>query len=174
MSSTPLPGPHRQADYRDRRRRKVCSFCADKTVQIDYKEVNRLRRYLSERAKIELSTVMETEINLPFITADASGPKHLQMRLTRAKLEQLCADLIERSVAPCKRALEDAKLSTSNIDEVVLVGRQGESEIRAEEVANLAGTINYEVTTSLLPRVVRVYRQGGVVALDQPPQTPNL
>ncbi len=76
----------------------------------------------AEKAKIELSTVMETEINLPFITADASGPKHLQMRLTRAKLEQITGDLIERSIAPCKRALEDAKLSTSDIDEVVLVG----------------------------------------------------
>src|SRR5512136_1944180 len=76
----------------------------------------------AEKAKIELSTVMETEINLPFITADAAGPKHLQMRLTRAKLEQLTADLIERSIAPCRRAFEDAKLSTSNIDEVVLVG----------------------------------------------------
>jgi len=76
----------------------------------------------AEKAKIELSTVMETEINLPFITADAAGPKHLQMRLTRAKLEQITSDLIERSIAPCKRALEDAKLSTSDIDEVVLVG----------------------------------------------------
>jgi molecular chaperone DnaK len=87
----------------------------------DRQALQRLKE-AAEKAKIELSTVMETEINLPFITADASGPKHLQMRLTRAKLEQLCADLIERSVAPCKRALEDAKLSTSNIDEVVLVG----------------------------------------------------
>src|SRR5512136_2932381 len=76
----------------------------------------------AEKAKIELSTVMETEINLPFITADASGPKHLQMRLTRAKLEQITTDLIERSITPCKRALEDAKLNTSDIDEVVLVG----------------------------------------------------
>ena len=76
----------------------------------------------AEKAKIELSTVMETEINLPFITADAAGPKHLQMRLTRAKLEQITSDLIERSIAPCKRALEDAKLSTSDINEVVLVG----------------------------------------------------
>jgi len=76
----------------------------------------------AEKAKIELSTVMETEINLPFITADAAGPKHLQMKVTRAKLEQITGDLIERSIAPCKRALEDAKLSTSDIDEVVLVG----------------------------------------------------
>ncbi len=87
----------------------------------DRQALQRLKE-AGEKAKIELSTVMETELNLPFITADASGPKHLQMRLTRAKLEQLTADLIERSIAPCKRALEDAKLSTSNIDEAVLVG----------------------------------------------------
>jgi len=76
----------------------------------------------AEKAKIELSSVLETEINLPFITADASGPKHLQMKLTRAKLEQLTEDLIERSVAPCHRALEDAKLKPEDIDEVILVG----------------------------------------------------
>ena len=76
----------------------------------------------AEKAKIELSTVMETELNLPFITADASGPKHLQMALTRAKLEQLTGDLIERSVGPCRQALEDAKLTVEEIDEVVLVG----------------------------------------------------
>jgi molecular chaperone DnaK len=76
----------------------------------------------AEKAKIELSTVMETEINLPFITADASGPKHLQMKLTRAKLEQLTTDLVERSIGPCRRALEDAKLTAADIDEVILVG----------------------------------------------------
>lgn len=75
-----------------------------------------------EKAKIELSSVMETEINLPFITADTSGPKHLQMKLTRAKLEQITEDLVERSVGPCLRALEDAKLKTEEIDEVILVG----------------------------------------------------
>ena len=75
-----------------------------------------------EKAKVELSTVMETEINLPFITADASGPKHLQMKLTRAKLEQLTEDLIERTIEPCKRALADAKLRPSDIHEVILVG----------------------------------------------------
>jgi molecular chaperone DnaK len=75
-----------------------------------------------EKAKIELSTVLETEINLPFITADASGPKHLQVKLTRAKLEQLTDDLIERTIEPCKLALADAKLKPSDIDEVVLVG----------------------------------------------------
>jgi molecular chaperone DnaK len=75
-----------------------------------------------EKAKVELSTVMETEINLPFVTADASGPKHLQMKLTRAKLEQLTEDLIERTIEPCKLALKDAGLKPSDIDEVILVG----------------------------------------------------
>lgn len=76
----------------------------------------------AEKAKIELSTTMQSEINLPFITADASGPKHLQMTLSRAKLEQLVGDLIEKSMGPCKQALDDAKLSKAEIDEVLLVG----------------------------------------------------
>jgi molecular chaperone DnaK len=76
----------------------------------------------AEKAKIELSTVMETEINLPFITADATGPKHLQMTLTRAKLEQLTEDFIERSLGPCGQALEDAGLKPGDVDEVILVG----------------------------------------------------
>jgi len=75
-----------------------------------------------EKAKVELSTVMETEINLPFVTADASGPKHLQMKLTRAKLEQLTEDLIERTIEPCRLALKDAGLKPSDIDEIILVG----------------------------------------------------
>ena len=87
----------------------------------DRQALQRLKE-AAEKSKIELSTVMETEINLPFITADASGPKHLQMRLTRAKLEQITADLIERSITPCKRAFEDAKLAIGDINEVVLVG----------------------------------------------------
>jgi len=78
----------------------------------------------AEKAKIELSSAVETDINLPFITADASGPKHLNLRLTRSKLEQLVEDLVQRSIGPCKRALEDAKVSAKEIDEVVLVGGQ--------------------------------------------------
>jgi molecular chaperone DnaK len=78
----------------------------------------------AERAKIELSTAAETEINLPFVTADASGPKHLLMKLSRAKFEQLVGDLIEGTTGPCKNALADANLSASNIDEVLLVGGQ--------------------------------------------------
>jgi molecular chaperone DnaK len=76
----------------------------------------------AEKAKCELSTMQEAQVNLPFITADANGPKHLQMSVTRAKFESLCADLFERLKAPCQQALKDAKLSTDKIDEVVLVG----------------------------------------------------
>src|SRR5205823_6862528 len=75
-----------------------------------------------EKAKMELSTVMETDINLPFITADAAGPKHLQMKLSRAKFEQLVEDLLQKTVGPSKQALADAGLDPSKIDEVVLVG----------------------------------------------------
>ncbi len=78
----------------------------------------------AERAKIELSTAQETEINLPFITADASGPKHLVRKLTRAKLESLVDDLLQKSVGPCKQAMKDAGIDASKIDEVVLVGGQ--------------------------------------------------
>ena len=76
----------------------------------------------AEKAKMELSTTMETEINLPFVTADASGPKHLLMKLSRSKLEQLMEDLIERTKQPCNQALEDAGLKAGDIDEVILVG----------------------------------------------------
>src|ERR671921_438139 len=76
----------------------------------------------AEKAKMELSTVMETDINLPFVTADASGPKHLAMKLTRARFEQLVEDLLQRTMAPVKQALADAGLQPSQIDEVVLVG----------------------------------------------------
>ncbi len=78
----------------------------------------------AEKAKIELSTTMETEINLPFITADSSGPKHLLMKMTRAKLEQLVEDIVQRSVAPVKQAIADANLKASDIDEIILVGGQ--------------------------------------------------
>src|SRR5512136_1131232 len=92
----------------------------------DRQALQRLKE-AAEKAKIELSTVMQSEINLPFITADASGPKHLTMTLTRAKLEQLTGDLIDRTIEPCQRALDDAKFSTDKIDEVVLVGGQTRS-----------------------------------------------
>ncbi len=76
----------------------------------------------AEKAKMELSSVLETEINLPFITADASGPRHLAMKLTRARFEQMCEDIFQRSVGPVKQALQDANLTPEKIDEVVLVG----------------------------------------------------
>ena len=76
----------------------------------------------AEKAKIELSSVMETEINLPFITADASGPKHMTMKLTRAKLESLVEPLVQRTIGPLKQALADAGLKPADVDEVVLVG----------------------------------------------------
>jgi molecular chaperone DnaK len=87
----------------------------------DRMAVQRLKE-AAEKAKIELSTVFETDINLPFITADQSGPKHLQMKLTRAKFEQLVDDLLQRSIGPVKQALADAGLKPSDVDEVVLVG----------------------------------------------------
>ena len=87
----------------------------------DRQSLQRLKE-AAEKAKIELSTMMQTEINLPYITADASGPKHLVMTLTRAKLEQLTGDLVERSLGPVRQALKDAELDRSDIDAVVLVG----------------------------------------------------
>ena len=102
----------------------ICSeFKRDQGIDLrqDRMALQRLKE-AAEKAKIELSTVMETEINLPFITADASGPKHLQMALSRARLEQLTGDLIERSIGPCRQAMQDAGLSVEQIDEVVMVG----------------------------------------------------
>ena len=93
----------------------------------------------AEKAKIELSTTVETEINLPFITADASGPKHLVRKLTRAKLEQLVGDLIERSVEPCKKCLADAGIGIDKINEVVLVGGQTRMPKIQELVKKLFG-----------------------------------
>src|SRR6266540_4133067 len=87
----------------------------------DRQALQRLKE-ASEKAKIELSTTMQTEINLPYLTADASGPKHLVMTMSRAKLEQLTADLVDRTIAPLKQALSDAGLTAGNINEVVMVG----------------------------------------------------
>jgi len=92
-----------------------------------------------EKAKIELSSTAQTEINLPFITADASGPKHLVKVLSRAKLEQLCADLIERLEQPCRRALEDAKLQPHQIDEAILVGGMSRMPAVQRKAAEIFG-----------------------------------
>ncbi|MFA5114322.1 MAG: molecular chaperone DnaK [Candidatus Margulisiibacteriota bacterium] len=98
-------------------------FKKDQGVDLSHDRMAMQRlKEASEKAKCELSTAAETEINLPFLTADQTGPKHLVIKLSRAKLEQLVGDLIERSIAPCKQALADAGLSASQIDEVILVG----------------------------------------------------
>ncbi len=93
----------------------------------------------AEKAKCELSTTMQTNINLPFITADSSGPRHLDLTLSRAKLEQLVDDLVQRTVEPCKKALADAKLQPSDIDEVILVGGQTRMPKVQEIVKSLFG-----------------------------------
>ncbi len=93
----------------------------------------------AEKAKCELSTVMQTEVNLPFITADASGPKHLNITMTRSKLEQLVMDLVERTMGPCKQALADASITTSQIDEVILVGGQIRMPLVQEKVQQFFG-----------------------------------
>ena len=93
----------------------------------------------AEKAKCELSTVQQTEVNLPFITADASGPKHLSITLTRAKLEQLVMDLVENSLGPCRQALTDAEKTSAQIDEVILVGGQTRTPLVQEKVKQFFG-----------------------------------
>ena len=107
---------------------RLIDFLADefkKNEGIDLRKdpmaLQRLRE-AAEKAKIELSQMLQTDVNLPFITATADGPKHLNVNITRAKFESICGDLFEKSLEPCRRAMEDAKLSTSQIDEVILVG----------------------------------------------------
>lgn len=101
----------------------IAEFKKDQGIDLtgDKMALQRLKE-AAEKAKIELSSSQETEINLPFVTADQSGPKHLQLKLTRARFEQMVADLIKRAEEPCRKALADAGLKTSEIDEVVLVG----------------------------------------------------
>ncbi|MGA2285655.1 MAG: molecular chaperone DnaK [Dehalococcoidia bacterium] len=93
----------------------------------------------AEKAKVELSSVLQTDINLPFITADASGPKHMNIMLTRAKLEQLVGELVESTLGPCKQALSDAGITASQVDEVVLVGGQTRMPMVQETVRQLFG-----------------------------------
>ncbi len=120
----------------------------------------------AESSKKELSSSMETEINLPFITADASGPKHLMMKLSRAKLEQLVGDLVDRSIEPCRKALSDAGLSASEIDEVVLVGGMTRMPLVQKKVGEFFGK---EPNRSMNPDEVVAMGasiQGGVLAGD--------
>jgi molecular chaperone DnaK len=107
-------------------------------VSKDQMALQRLKE-ASEKAKIELSTVLETEINLPFLTADASGPKHMNVKLTRARLEQMVADILERASGPCKQALADAGVTPQQIDEVVLVGGSTRMPKVQQQVRDLFG-----------------------------------
>jgi len=118
----------------------------------------------AEKAKCELSSTMETQINLPFITADQSGPKHLSMTLTRAKLEQLTEDLIERTLEPCRQALTDAKLSPSDIDEVILVGGQTRMPKVQEAVRKFFGKEPHKGVNPDEVVAVGAAIQGGVLA----------
>ncbi len=118
----------------------IYEFSKDQGVDLskDKIAIQRLKE-AAEKAKIELSSATETEISLPFITADASGPKHLSMKLSRAKLESLVAALIEKTVKPCQAALMDAKISIKEIDEVVLVGGMTRMPAVVEKVKELFG-----------------------------------
>jgi len=107
-------------------------------VSKDQMALQRLKE-AAEKAKIELSTLLETEINLPFLTADATGPKHLAIKLTRARFEQMVADILDRTIEPCKKALADAGMQPSQIDEVVLVGGSTRIPKVQEIVRNLFG-----------------------------------
>ena len=118
----------------------IQEFKRDQGIDVskDQMALQRLKE-AAEKAKIELSTLLETELNLPFLTADASGPKHLAIKLTRARFEQMVADILERSVEPCKKALTDAGLTPAQIDEVVLVGGSTRIPKVQEMVRNLFG-----------------------------------
>ena len=133
----------------------------------------------AEKAKIELSTQQQTEVNLPYITADASGPKHLNIKLTRAKLESLVEELIEKTIVPCKIALKDAGLKVNEIDDVILVGGQTRMPKVQEEVQNFFGKEPRRDVNPDEAVAVGAAIQGGVLAgdvkdvllLDVPPRS---
>ncbi len=136
---------------------------------IDLKEdklaLQRLKE-VAERAKCELSSVMETTINLPFISADATGPKHINAVLTRQKFEELCGDLVESTIEPCQKALWDAKLQPADVDKVILVGGQTRSPIIAKTVTEIFGK---EASSEINPDEVVAMGaavQGGVLSGD--------
>ncbi len=118
----------------------VAEFKKDHGIDLkqDRMALERLKE-ASEKAKIELSTMMQTDINLPFITADASGPKHLNYTLTRAKLEQLVGDLVDQTIEPCRQAIKDAGLTADKIDEVILVGGQTRMPLVQQKVKQFFG-----------------------------------
>jgi molecular chaperone DnaK len=139
-------------------------------------------RDAAERAKVELSSTLETEINLPFITADASGPQHLVKPLSRARLDQLVADLIARTQGPCRQAMTDAGLSTSAIDEVILVGGMTRMPAVQEKVKGIFGkepsrTVNPDEAVAMGAAIqagVLAGEVGDIVLLDVTPLTLGL
>ena len=120
----------------------------------------------AEKAKIELSSAMETDVNLPYITADASGPKHLNIKITRAKFESLVDDLITRSIEPCKKALKDAGLSASKIDDVVLVGGMTRMPKVMEKVKEFFGKEPHKVVNPDEVVAIGAAVQGAVLSGD--------
>jgi len=134
-------------------------------LRTDNMALQRLREE-AEKAKMELSTTMETDINLPFITADASGPKHLQMKLSRAKLEGLVEDLIERTVRPCQIALKDAGISAADIDEVILVGGMTRMPKVQEKVKEIFGKDPHKGVNPDEVVAIGAAVQGGVLKGD--------
>jgi len=152
---------------------KVIDYLADefkKEYGIDLRQdrmaLQRLKES-AEKAKCELSTTMQTEINLPFITADANGPKHMNIKLTKAKLEQLVDDLVQRTVGPCKQALTDAGLSASQIDEVILVGGQTRMPKVQEIVKQLFGKEPHKGVNPDEVVAMGAGIQGGILSGDE-------
>ncbi len=150
----------------------IAEFRKDQGIDLggDKMALQRLKE-AAEKAKIELSSTMETEINLPFITADQTGPKHLNLKLTRSKLEQMCEDLFKRTMEPCKKALADASIPVNKIDEVVLVGgstripkvhdlvkeffgREPHKGVNPDEVVSLGAAVQAGVLTGEVKDVV--------------------
>jgi molecular chaperone DnaK len=145
----------------------LAEFRKDQGIDLgkDPMAVQRLKE-AAEKAKIELSTTIESEINLPFITADASGPKHLSLKLTRAKLEQMVEDLLQRSIGPCRQALKDAGLEAKQIDEVVLVGGQTRMPKIQQLVKDFFGKEPHKGVNPDEVVAVGAALQGGVLAGD--------
>jgi molecular chaperone DnaK len=145
----------------------LAEFKKDQGVDLskDPMAMQRLKE-AAEKAKIELSNVVETDVNLPFITADASGPKHLQLKLSRSKLEQLVEDIIDRSIDPCKQAIKDAGIEPKDIDEVVLVGGQTRMPRIQRLVKDLFGKDPHQGVNPDEVVAVGAAIQGGVLAGD--------
>ncbi|MEO8348321.1 MAG: molecular chaperone DnaK, partial [Acidobacteriota bacterium] len=145
----------------------LAEFKKDQGIDLskDAMAMQRLKE-AAEKAKIELSNVVETDVNLPFITADASGPKHLQLKLTRSKLEQLVEDIISRSMGPCRQALKDAGLEPKDIDEVVLVGGQTRMPRIQQLVKELFGKEPHQGVNPDEVVAIGAAIQGGVLAGD--------